>query len=225
VTALIIALLFGAMFAGIVYYLLAGVKFNVAWQPGESPLAKYLNNKRRAKFNEQLPDALATMSNAMRAGLSINQAFESVIENGEKPVSEEFRILVQSIKVGMSMEEALETMTERVGSEDLLLVNTAILIARKTGGNVTEIFDKISDTIRGRMKIERKIKTLTAQGKLQGIIVSLMPVFLGVVMTALKPEMMVGFFLSPVGAISVLATIALIVLGWLMISKIIKIDI
>ncbi len=224
-TALIIALLFGAMFAGIVYYLLAGVKFNVAWQPGESPLAKYLNNKRRAKFNEQLPDALATMSNAMRAGLSINQAFESVIENGEKPVSEEFRILVQSIKVGMSMEEALETMTERVGSEDLLLVNTAILIARKTGGNVTEIFDKISDTIRGRMKIERKIKTLTAQGKLQGIIVSLMPVFLGVVMTALKPEMMVGFFLSPVGAISVLATIALIVLGWLMISKIIKIDI
>lgn len=224
-TALIIALLFGAMFAGIVYYLLAGVKFNVAWQPGESPLAKYLNNKRRAKFNEQLPDALATMSNAMRAGLSINQAFESVIENGEKPVSEEFRILVQSIKVGMSMEEALETMTERVGSEDLLLVNTAILIARKTGGNVTEIFDKISDTIRGRMKIERKIKTLTAQGKLQGIIVSLMPVFLGVVMTALKPEMMIGFFLSPIGAVSVLATIALIALGWLMISKIIKIDI
>ncbi len=224
-TALIIALLFGAMFAGIVYYLLAGVKFNVAWQPGESPLAKYLNNKRRAKFNEQLPDALATMSNAMRAGLSINQAFESVIENGEKPVSEEFQILVQSIKVGMSMEEALETMTERVGSEDLLLVNTAILIARKTGGNVTEIFDKISDTIRGRMKIERKIKTLTAQGKLQGIIVSLMPVFLGVVMTALKPEMMIGFFLSPIGAVSVLATIALIALGWLMISKIIKIDI
>lgn len=224
-TALIIALLFGAMFAGIVYYMLAGVKFNVAWQPGESPLAKYLNNKRRAKFNEQLPDALATMSNAMRAGLSINQAFESVIENGEKPVSEEFQILVQSIKVGMSMEEALETMTERVGSEDLLLVNTAILIARKTGGNVTEIFDKISDTIRGRMKIERKIKTLTAQGKLQGIIVSLMPVFLGVVMTALKPDMMIGFFLSPIGVVSVLATIALIALGWLMISKIIKIDI
>jgi tight adherence protein B len=75
------------------------------------------------------------------------------------------------------------------------------------------------------MKIERKIKTLTAQGKLQGIIVSLMPVFLALIMTMLKPEMMIGFFLSPVGAISVLATIVLIVLGWWMISKIVKIDI
>ncbi|MBR4353924.1 MAG: type II secretion system F family protein [Kiritimatiellae bacterium] len=222
---LLIALLSGAMFAGLVYYLVAGVKFNAAWQPGESPLARHLNNRRRARFNDQLPDALATMSNALRAGLSINQAFESVIENGQHPLSDEFRILVQSIKVGMSMEEALETMTERVGSEDLLLVNTAILISRKTGGNVTEIFDKISDTIRARMKIERKIKTLTAQGKLQGIIVSLMPVFLALIMTMLKPEMMIGFFLSPVGAISVLVTIVLIVLGWWMISKIVKIDI
>ena len=224
-TVLLIALLFGAMVAGLVYYAVAGVKFNAAWQPGESPLARYLNNRRRARFNEQLPDALATMSNALRAGLSINQAFESVIENGQKPVSDEFRILVQSIKVGMALEEALETMTERVGSEDLLLVNTAILISRKTGGNVTEIFDKISDTIRARMKIERKIQTLTAQGKLQGIIVSLMPVFLGVIMTMLKPQMMIGFFLSPIGAVSVLAMIVLIVLGWLMISKIVKIDI
>lgn len=223
--AIAIAGLAGVMAAGITYYLVAGVKLNATWQAGESPLARYLNNKRRCKFNEQLPDALATMSNALRAGLSINQAFESVIENGQKPISDEFLILVQSIKVGMSLEEALGTMTERVGSEDLQLVNMAILISRKTGGNVTEIFDKISETIRGRMKIERKVRTLTAQGRLQGIIVSLMPVFLALVMAVMKPGIMIPFVLSWTGVVSLLSTAGLILAGWLMIRKIINIDI
>ncbi|MBO6066635.1 MAG: type II secretion system F family protein [Kiritimatiellae bacterium] len=224
-TPLIIAILFGCMVAGAVYRLLSGINFNAAWQPETSPLARYLNARRRARFNEQLPDALATMNNALRAGLSINQSFESVVENGESPLADEFKILLQSLKIGMTMEEALEATNERVGSEDFSLVCTAILISRKTGGNVTEIFDKISDTIRGRMKIERKVRTLTAQGRLQGIIVSLMPVFLGVAMTLLKPEMMLPFLFSPIGVAAVLAMVALIVLGWLMIRKIIRIDV
>lgn len=221
----LIAVLAGLSIAGVAYYLVSGVNFNSAWQKGASPLARYLNNRRRAKFNEQLPDALATMNNALRAGLSIGQSFDSVVENGVSPLADEFRILVQSIKIGMTLEDALSAMMDRVGSEDLTLVCSAILIARKTGGNITEIFDKIAATIRGRMKIERKVRTLTAQGRLQGLVVSLMPVFLAVVMTAIKPEMMLGFFFSPVGAISVVATIVLITLGWMMIRRIIKIDI
>ncbi len=221
----LIAVLAGLFIAGVAYYLVSGVNFNSAWQKGDSPLARYLNNRRRAKFNEQLPDALATMNNALRAGLSIGQSFDSVVENGVSPLADEFRILVQSIKIGMTLEDALSAMMDRVGSEDLTLVCSAILIARKTGGNITEIFDKIAATIRGRMKIERKVRTLTAQGRLQGLVVSLMPVFLAVVMTAIKPEMMLGFFFSPIGAISVVATIVLITLGWMMIRRIIKIDI
>ena len=221
----LIAVLAGLFIAGVAYYLVSGVNFNSAWQKGASPLARYLNNRRRAKFNEQLPDALATMNNALRAGLSIGQSFDSVVENGVSPLADEFRILVQSIKIGMTLEDALSAMMDRVGSEDLTLVCSAILIARKTGGNITEIFDKIAATIRGRMKIERKVRTLTAQGRLQGLVVSLMPVFLAVVMTAIKPEMMLGFFFSPIGAISVVATVALITLGWMMIRRIIKIDI
>ncbi len=221
----LIAVLAGLFIAGVAYYLVSGVNFNSAWQKGASPLARYLNNRRRAKFNEQLPDALATMNNALRAGLSIGQSFDSVVENGVSPLADEFRILVQSIKIGMTLEDALSAMMDRVGSEDLTLVCSAILIARKTGGNITEIFDKIAATIRGRMKIERKVRTLTAQGRLQGLVVSLMPVFLAVVMTAIKPEMMLGFFFSPIGAISVVATIVLITLGWMMIRRIIKIDI
>ncbi len=221
----IVVALFAACFAGITWYFLSGLKIKPGWQHGESPLARWLDNRRRQKFNEQLPEALATMSNALRAGFSISQAFDSVVDQGEKPMSEEFAILQQQLRIGMSFEDALESMSQRVGSDDLTLVTTAILISRKTGGNVTEIFDKISETIRGRMKIERKVKTLTAQGRMQGIIVSCMPLFLGIVMLVLKPEMMVPFLFSLTGLVSILVIIALLTVGWLIIRKIITIDV
>jgi tight adherence protein B len=188
-------------------------------------LARYLDARRRAAFNAQLPEALSTMSNALRAGLSIAQAFDSIVDQGEAPMSEEFAILQRQIRIGMSFEDALESLSQRVGSDDLTLVTTAILISRKTGGNVTEIFDKISETIRGRMRIERKVKSLTAQGRLQGIVVSLMPVFLGLVMTLIRPNLMIPFLTSALGLMSVAATTFLVVFGWLMIRKIIKIDV
>ena len=221
----LISILFALSFAGVVWYFTSELKIKAGRQNGESPLAKWLDQRRREKFNAQLPEALATMSNALRAGFSIAQAFDSVVEQGEKPMSEEFAILQQQLRVGMSFESALESMSERVGSDDLTLVTTAILISRKTGGNVTEIFDKISETIRGRMKIERKVKTLTAQGRLQGIIVSAMPILLGIAMCVLKPKLMIPFLTSMTGILCVAVMTVLIVLGWMMIRKIIKIDV
>ena len=221
----LITALFALSLAGVAWYFTSELKIKAGWQNGQSPLAKWLDQRRRDKFNAQLPEALATMSNALRAGFSISQAFDSVVEQGEKPMCEEFAILQQQLKIGMTFEEALESMSQRVGSDDLTLVTTAILISRKTGGNVTEIFDKISETIRGRQKIERKVKTLTAQGRMQGIIVSAMPVFLGLVMTLIKPGLMIPYLTSPLGATSVLVMCALIFVGWMMIRKIIKIDV
>ena len=217
--------LFAMSFGGVVYFILSGVKVKAGWQKGNGPIARWLDQRRRDKFNEQLPEALATMSNALRAGFSLSQAFDSVVAQGEKPMSEEFAILQQQLRIGMSFEDALESMSQRVGSDDLTLVTTAILISRKTGGNVTEIFDKISETIRGRMRIERKVKTMTAQGRMQGIIVSVMPIFLGVVMTVLKPNLMIPFICSLTGVASIAAMIVLITVGWLIIRKIIKIDV
>lgn len=218
-------LLAAAAAAGVAWYFAAGVKIKAGWQNGTSPLARWLDARRRAAFNAQLPEALATMSNALRAGFSISQAFDSVVEQGEAPMSEEFAILRQQLQVGMSFEDALESLSQRVGSDDLTLVTTSILISRRTGGNVTEIFDRISDTIRGRMRIERKIRSLTAQGRLQGAIVSLMPVLLGGAMIAIKPKMMIPFLCSATGAVSVLVMFALIAIGWAMIRRIIRIDV
>lgn len=221
----ILSALFALSFAGIAWYLVSGVKIKAGWQNGDSPLARWLDRRRRDRFNLQLPEALSTMSNALRAGFSLAQAFDSVVEQDIEPMSGEFRILQQQLRIGMSFEDALESMSQRVGSDDLTLVTTSILISRRTGGNVTEIFDRISETIRGRMRIERKVKSLTAQGRMQGVIVSLMPVFLAVVMTVMKPNTMIPFLMSATGAVAVAVMTLLIVLGWLMIRKIIRIEV
>ena len=186
---------------------------------------RFLRTRRRLKFNEQLVDALGTMSNALRAGFSINQAFESVVEAGEKPISQEFSVFLQQLRVGMSFEDALTSLDRRVASDDLTLVCTSIDIARRTGGNLTEIFDRISVTIRNRMRIERRVRTLTAQGRMQGIIVTAMPFLLGIAMFVLKPEVMRPFLFSLRGAICVALVLFLVTVGWLFIRKIIRIEV
>ena len=221
----IVVVLFALCFGGIAWYVASGIKVKSGWQNGNGPIAQWLDGKRRRKFNDQLPEALATMSNALRAGFSLAQAFDSVVSQGDKPMCEEFAILQQQLRIGMSFEDALQSMSRRVGSDDLTLVTTAILVSRKTGGNVTEIFDKISETIRARQKIERKVQTLTAQGRMQGMLVSLMPLVLGIALVALKPNMMIPFLTSFAGVVSVLVVILLITVGWLIIRKITKIDV
>jgi tight adherence protein B len=188
-------------------------------------LVQILKERRKLKFNLQLVDALGSMSNALRAGFSINQAFETVVQAGEKPISQEFDVMMQQMRVGMNFFDALQSLDQRVGSDDLTLVVTAIDIARRTGGNLTEIFDKISLTIRERMRIERRVRTLTAQGKLQGIIVAAMPVLLGGAMTFLKPAMMIPVLKSTNGLMCVGGMLLLIMTGWFFIKKIINIDV
>lgn len=188
-------------------------------------LARIFRDRRRIRFNEQLVDALGTMSNALRAGCSVGQAFENVVASGEKPIAQEFSVLLQQMRVGMPFEDALASLDRRVGSDDLTLVCTAIDIARKTGGNLTGIFDKIAETIRGRMRIERRVRTLTAQGRLQGLVVSFMPLVLGVALAVLKPGVMLPFVFSLPGAACIGLSLALVAAGWLIIRRITKIDV
>ena len=196
-----------------------------AGRRGKTAYAKWLNARYVRRFDEQLTDALGTMSNALRAGFSISQAFESVAESDMHPISDEFALLLQQLRIGMSFDDALASLDKRIGSDDLTLVVTAIDIARKTGGNLTEIFDSISNTIRARMRIERKIRTLTAQGRLQGIIVSLMPFFLCGVMTVMKPGMMIPFLTSLNGIMCLAAASVMVLIGWIIIRKIVTIKV
>ena len=196
-----------------------------AGRRGKTAYARWLNARYVRKFDEQLTDALGTMSNALRAGFSISQSFESVAEAELHPISDEFALLLQQLRVGMSFDDALASLEKRIGSDDLTLVVTAIDIARKTGGNLTEIFDRISETIRGRMRIERKVRTLTAQGRLQGLIVSLMPFLLCLIMTAMKPRIMVPFLTSLNGVCCLALASVMVLIGWLVIRKIVTIKV
>ena len=185
----------------------------------------FLRNRRRHRFNLQLVDTLVSMSNAMKAGFSITQAFESVVKDGENPIAQEFDVFLQETRVGVNFDAALANMDERIKSNDLTLVARAIETSRKTGGNLTEIFEKISATIRERMRIENRIRTLTAQGKLQGIIVGSMPIFIMVALMIVDPETMLPFLHSNVGIGVLLAVTGLIFCGGIVIRKIINIDV
>ncbi|MDD4872142.1 MAG: type II secretion system F family protein [Kiritimatiellae bacterium] len=188
-------------------------------------LLRFLKNRRLLKFNLQLVDTLVNMSNALKAGFSITQAFESIVKEGEMPIAQEFDMFLQQTRLGVNFSDALTNMEQRVGSDDLSLVVNAIETARKTGGNLTEIFEKIASTIRERMRIETRIQTLTAQGRLQGIIVSLMPVVIGVALSIVDPGLMMPFLHSMSGMLIIVGVVILIVCGGLVIRKIVDIDV
>ncbi|MDO9541867.1 MAG: type II secretion system F family protein [Kiritimatiellia bacterium] len=184
-----------------------------------------LKRRRAEQFNEQLVDALMTMSNALRSGSSIIQAFEHIVRQNLPPISQEFNLFLQETRLGVKFEEALANLNTRVNNDDLTIMIRAIEIARQTGGNLTEVFDKISAMIRERMRIQKRVTALTSQGRLQGIVVGIMPVFLLVAMTFLDPKMMLSFFTAPIGIIIAFAALILEIAGALMIRKIINIDI
>lgn len=188
-------------------------------------LLTHLRARRLRKFNMQLIDGLAAMSSALKAGFSITQAFENVAKNSKNPISQEFHVFLHQTRVGMSFEDALHSMDKRVNSEDLTLVLMAIETARRTGGNLTEIFDNIAKTIRERLRIEGRIRTLTAMGRMQGMVLSAMPVVIGIAVTALRPDMMIPFIHSTSGVVIFGMAATMVILGGLVIQKIIRIDI
>ncbi len=188
-------------------------------------LFKFLKERRRRRFNAQLVDALNSMGNSLKAGFSINQSFENIANNSENPMAQEFEVFLQQVRVGMTFEDALHSMDQRVGSDDLTLVLMAIETARRTGGNLTEIFKNISETIRERLRIENRIRTLTAMGRLQGIILSAMPIVIAVAISILRPDIMRPFMHSHIGIVLMSLAVLMIVSGGFVIRKIIRIDI
>lgn len=187
----------------------------------------YLKRKikiRNKLFSEQLGDAIGIFSNSIKAGYSFLQAVGSVSREMPYPVSKEFGLLLKEMSFGIDSNLALQNMTNRIESEDLELMITAILIQRETGGNLSEILDNISDTIRERITIQGEVKTLTAQGKMSGIIVGVMPLILGVILYFANKEYMMVLFTTTPGRIALGVAFINEIIGVMLISKIIKID-
>lgn len=149
---------------------------------------KYQQRQRLRKFNDQLPDMLNLMVNGLRAGYSTMQAMEAISKELPSPINDEFKRVVQEMQIGISMEMALENLLRRIPSDDLDFVVTAINVQREVGGNLSEILDSISFTIRERIRIKGEVRVLTAQVRTSGTVLSLIPFGLTIILWFLNPD-------------------------------------
>ena len=153
-----------------------------------------LKRKRQTMFNDQLADVVTLMSGSLKSGYSLLQAMELVAREAPQPISSEFDRVVREVGLGLSPEEALANLVERMQSEDLELLVTAINVQREVGGNLVEVLDTIAGTIRDRVKLIGEVKVLTAQQQYSGYIIALLPVVLALMLGVINPSYMLGVF-------------------------------
>jgi len=179
--------------------------------------------KRIAAFEKQLGDALVTMCNCLRSGLTLGQAIENISIDMGEPISKEFARVCTEVKYGSTMETALNAMVERIGSDDLSLAVTAIDIQRQTGGNLSDILGGIADTIRARVKLKADIKVVTASGRVSGIVIGVLPIALGFIIYLVNPDYIVNFINSSAGRVLLVIAGVMEAMGFLVIKKILTI--
>jgi tight adherence protein B len=184
-------------------------------------------SKRLKDFNAQLPDMLNLMVNGLRAGFSTMQALESVSKELPPPISSEFRRVVQEMQLGVPMEAALDNLLARIPSQDLDLVITAINVQREVGGNLAEVLETISHTIRERIRIKGEIKTLTTQVTASGRLLAALPLLLLGALYMLNRDYIMAFFQDPIwcGASMLACSGILIITGILVMNKIADIEV
>jgi tight adherence protein B len=182
---------------------------------------------RLNRFNDQLSDMLNLMVNGLRAGYSTMQAMEAVSRELPPPISDEFHRVVQEMQIGIPMEKALDNLLRRIPSDDLDFVITAINVQREVGGNLSEILDTISFTIRERVRIKGEIRVMTAQVRTSGTVLSLIPVFLTLALWFISPEYIGSFFdRGPLcGWSAVVTVVGMIAAGYFVMMKIADIEV
>jgi tight adherence protein B len=186
---------------------------------------KFRQKRRTRAFNNQLGDTLMLLSNALKAGHSFAQALASVAKNANPPISEEFARATREIALGINVDEALNHMVVRNKSEDFDLMVTAVQIQRVVGGNLAEILDTIAFTIRERVRIQGEIRTLTAQARASGWIITILPIALAGFLALISPTYFDPMITDPLGHIMLGIAIFSIAIGAVAIQKIVKIEV
>lgn len=180
--------------------------------------------KRRQAFTEQLGDCLTTVANALRAGYSFQQAMDVVAREMEPPISSEFEHVATDVAMGVTLENALEQMNNRVGSSDFDLVVTAVLIQREIGGNLAQILDTISYTINERIRMKREINALTAQGRFSALVLLVLPFVVAAFCWIFNHDQMLLFVNEDAGRMAIVGMFLLEFIGYLTIQRIVNID-
>ncbi len=180
--------------------------------------AKYL-----AKFDAQLSDALDIIGNCLKSGLTFLQALESISNEMEDPIAREFKRILREIKYGSTLETALTAMTQRMKSEDLLLMVSAVLIQRQVGGNLSQLLSNISVTIKERIKLKQEIRVITSTGRISGMVVGGLPVLLLLLLMLINPNYVSTFFTTKSGGIMLAVAGIMELIGFMFVQKIVSV--
>ena len=226
---IVIAIICAVLGSGAVYV----VTLNVSFAPlaGLGILMSFMIwiririNRRRKAFTEQLGDCLTTVANALRAGYSFQQAMDVIAREMEPPISSEFERVSTDIAMGVTLETALEQMNNRVGSPDFDLVVTAVLIQREIGGNLAQILDTISYTINERIRMKREINALTAQGRFSAWVLMVLPVVVAAFCWIFNHDQMLIFVNEQSGHIALAAIVIMQIFGFIVIQRIVDIEV
>jgi tight adherence protein B len=214
---------------GIVYLVTANPVFTVAAIVvvilAPKLLVAYLKKKRERAFEEQLPEALLMIAGSLRAGAGLNVAIESMVSETRPPISQEFELLLREQRLGVDMDTALQNMEKRMPIQDFIMVVAGMRISREVGGNLADTLEGIADTLRRKLTMEGKIRALTAQGRMQGIVMTCLPLFLMFVLKHMEPEAMEPLFTTWYGWLTLTVVVVMEVVGYFFIRKIVNIDV
>ncbi len=219
---MVIGFMFGWMIGGFmgVFVFLAFLAFGgVVSVRIPAAILENLKRSRGVKVNKQLMDALILLSNSLRSGMDIVQGFEMVSKDLLPPIADEFGLVVKNYQLGTPFEQALDGMVARVDSRMLSYIVKAIIIQRQVGGNLPVIFARLVENIREESKLEEKLQALTAQQRIQSLVVSVMPFVMMMVMFVFNPTQMISFYTSPVGMMIFLFCVVWIFIGMQVLHK------
>lgn len=189
------------------------------------PLVDFFEERRKRKYQVQMVDALNLMANGIRAGLTVPQSIGMVVDELPAPISQEFNLVLQQAKIGVPLDEALENLKQRVYTEDNEMFVTSVTILRETGGNLAETFDTIVSVIRERVRLQLKIETYIASGKIQAYIIGAMPFAMIVMFGSGDPEYFPLLFGTFLGLVALVVICGMVGFGMWVIMKIINIKV
>lgn len=184
-----------------------------------------LRKKRLHRFEEQFPESLEFVARAMRAGHAFSVSLEMIHKEFQEPLASEFRRTFEEHNLGIPLDVALQKLAKRIPSLDVHFFVSAVLLQKRTGGNLAEILDKLAYIIRERFKLRGRIKAISAHGRMTGTALTLIPIGVAVLMFFVNPDYVKFFFLDETGNIMMGVAVALQLLGYFIISQIVKIEI